>query len=176
MSVGLLLLSPLSKDLFHQAIAESGVDLRPSATQPVSYGLRFAKELAQKLDCTTSDHEAMVGCIRKKEGRDIQNAADTISFQHAPVYLYEFAHRSVKASIYPEWMGVPHFENVLYDFGIPLFPTLSSNYDAADRNVSLFIMAVYAKLRQDRRSNTTARSQRCYVGEVQLESQSLPAS
>ena len=67
-----------------------------------------------------------------------------IHSQHAPVYMYEFAHRSVKASIYPEWMGVPHFENALYDFRIPLLPSLSSKYDAADKNVSLFIMALYA--------------------------------
>ena len=35
-SVSLHLLSPLSKDLFHQAIAESGVDLSPFAIQPTS--------------------------------------------------------------------------------------------------------------------------------------------
>ncbi len=59
----------------------------------------------------------------------------------APVYMYEFAHRPKNASIYPEWMGVVHFQNVPFDFGDPLyFP----NYDEADRNVSLFIMAVYA--------------------------------
>ena len=67
-----------------------------------------------------------------------------IHSKYAPVYMYEFAHRSVKASIDPEWMGIDHFENVLYDFGIPLLPSLSSNYDAADKNVSSFIMAVYA--------------------------------
>lgn len=88
MSVGLLLLSPLSKGLFHQAIAESGVDLRPSATQPFSYGLRFAKKLAQKLDCTTRDHRAMVNCIREKEGADIQKAADTISFRFYNYYRW----------------------------------------------------------------------------------------
>ncbi|XP_078377736.1 cocaine esterase-like [Oculina patagonica] len=49
-SVALHLLSPLSQGLFHQAIAESGVDLSSFAIQPVSYGLRFAEELAQKLD------------------------------------------------------------------------------------------------------------------------------
>ena len=64
--------------------------------------------------------------------------------QYAPVYLYEFAHRSEKASIYPEWMGVAHYENVLYDFGFPLFPGISSSYDATDRNVSLFVMELYA--------------------------------
>ncbi|KAL9966486.1 hypothetical protein ACROYT_G024568 [Oculina patagonica] len=80
-SVTLHLLSPLSEGLFHQAIAEIGVDLSPFAIQPVSYGLRFAKELAQKLDCTTRDHEAMVACIREKKGSDIQKAADTISYR-----------------------------------------------------------------------------------------------
>ncbi len=64
-----------------------------------------------------------------------------IHSQHAPVYMYEFAHRPKTASIYPEWMGVVHFQNVPFDFGDPLyFP----NYDATDRNVSLFIMALYA--------------------------------
>ena len=59
----------------------------------------------------------------------------------APVYIYEFAHRPKNASIFAEWMGVVHGENVAFDFGIPLwFP----RYDAADKNVSLFIMAVYA--------------------------------
>ncbi|KAL9966485.1 hypothetical protein ACROYT_G024567 [Oculina patagonica] len=280
-SVGLHLLSPLSERLFHQAIAESGIDLSPFAIQPVSSGLRFAKELAQKLNCATSDHSVMITCLREKKATDIQRAsesirnrftdyfpwepvvdnnflhdtprnlrsqgkfkkvklmisfnsneggtflgfmvnstfglsesvdngvsrsvfktflrklaharnndektadliADALEFtytpwpdnsdkyalrsqlvdligdylfvapihevadfhsQHAPVYMYEFAHRSKKASIYPEWMGVPHFENVLYDFGVPLFPGLSSNYDTADRNVSLFIMEANA--------------------------------
>ena len=48
-SVNFHIMSPLSKDLFHQAIAESGVDLCPWAIQPSSYGIRLAKELAQKL-------------------------------------------------------------------------------------------------------------------------------
>ncbi len=80
-SVALHLLSPLSEGLFHQAIAESGVDLSPFATQPVSYGLRFAKELAEKLDCTTTDHEAMVACIREKRDTDIQKASDSINYR-----------------------------------------------------------------------------------------------
>ena len=59
----------------------------------------------------------------------------------APVYLYEFAHRPKNASIFAEWMGVVHGENVPFAFGIPLwFP----GYDAADKNVSMFIMAVYS--------------------------------
>ena len=80
-SVSLHLLSPLSKGLFHQVIAESGVDLSPFAVQPVSYGLRFAKELAQNLDCTTSDHEAMVDCIREKKEEEVQKASDSITYR-----------------------------------------------------------------------------------------------
>ena len=66
-----------------------------------------------------------------------------IHSQHAPVYMYEFAHRSKNASFYPEWMGVAHGEDLPYDFGIPLLPRFPE-YDAVDRNVSLFVMAVYA--------------------------------
>ena len=86
-SVTLHLLSPLSKGLFHQAIAESGVDLSSFAVQPVSFGLRFAKELAQKLDCTTSDHSAMVACMREKKDTDIQTATERISRDLSIDYL-----------------------------------------------------------------------------------------
>ena len=36
---------------------------------------RFTKELAQNLDCATSDHNEMVACIRSKKGEEIQNAS-----------------------------------------------------------------------------------------------------
>ena len=49
-SVDLHLMSPLSEGLFHQAIVESGVDSSSWAIQPTSFGVGFAKELAQKLD------------------------------------------------------------------------------------------------------------------------------
>ena len=80
-SIALHLLSPLSNGLFHQAIAESGVDLTSFSIQPVSYGLRFAKELAEKLDCTTSGHEAMVDCLRERKGEDIQKASNSINYK-----------------------------------------------------------------------------------------------
>ena len=97
-SVGLHLLSPLSKDLFHQAIAESGVDLTSWATLPVSIGVEVAKELAQKLNCPTGNHHELVECMRKKEAADILQASepknsqfvDSLSF--APVVDKNFLH------------------------------------------------------------------------------------
>ena len=86
-SVGLHLLSPLSRDLFHQAIPESGVDLTPFSIQPTSFGLRFTKELAQKLNCGSSDHYAMVSCMRSKTASDMQKAAESIRFGFVN-YLY----------------------------------------------------------------------------------------
>ena len=62
----------------------------------------------------------------------------------APVYMYEFAHRRTIGNINKKWMGVAHGDNKPYDFGMPFLPRLHSSFDAADRNVSLFIMAVYA--------------------------------
>ena len=61
----------------------------------------------------------------------------------APVYMYEFAHRA-KTSLGAEWMGVVHAENVNFDFGIPLLPKFFPSYSTADRNVSSFVMAMYA--------------------------------
>lgn len=280
-SVSLHLLSPLSKDLVHQVIAESGVDLSPFAVQPTSFGLRFAKELAEKLNCPSSDHDAMVKCIREKDATDVQKAAallrnkftdyttwgpvvdmnflhdtprnlresgsfmkiplmvcftshegalfigdmvnnslelnknlnggvspslfksfltklaharnsgketadliaDAMEFVYtpwpdtndkyalrsqlvdligdylfiapshevadihnrvAPVYMYEFAQRA-KTTMAPEpWMGVVHAENIPFDFGIPLLPKFLPWYSEADRNVSLFIVTMYA--------------------------------
>lgn len=61
----------------------------------------------------------------------------------SPVYIYEFAHRPKNASRFPEWMGVAHGDNVVFDFGIPLLPGLP--FVEADKNVSMFIMEMYAK-------------------------------
>ena len=65
-----------------------------------------------------------------------------IHSQFAPVYMYEFAHKSKVSVGTSEWMGVVHADNVPFDFGIPFFPILP--YSAVDRNVSLFIMTMYA--------------------------------
>ena len=88
-SVSLHLLSPLSEGLFHQAIAESGVDLCPFAIQPISSGLRFAKDLAQKLNCATSDHSVMIACILEKKDTDIQKASESIRYLFTDYFPWE---------------------------------------------------------------------------------------
>ena len=97
-SVSLHLLSPLSRDFFHQAIAESGVDFSSFAIQPTSFGLHFTKELARKLACSTSEYSAMVACMREKKAMDIQKASESIRFgfidhiNWAPVVDKNFLH------------------------------------------------------------------------------------
>ena len=98
LSVSLHLLSPLSKDLFHGVIAESGVDLAPFAIQQISIGVRNSKEVAEKLKCPSSDHKAMVGCLQEKKAADIQKASDAVNFRFidqpkwAPVVDKHFLH------------------------------------------------------------------------------------
>ena len=87
-SVTLHLLSPLSEGLFQQAIAESGVDLSSFAIQPNSLGLRFAKELAENVECTTSDHDAMIACMRDKKGEEIQKAAEKVKNPFIDVLIW----------------------------------------------------------------------------------------
>lgn len=61
----------------------------------------------------------------------------------APVYMYEFAHRSI-FSFNAGWMGVDHGTNAPYDFGFPLVPIWPFQNNEVDNNVSLFIMTAYA--------------------------------
>ena len=63
----------------------------------------------------------------------------------APVYLYEFAHRSIaKFSFNADWIGVGHGTNATYDFGGPLVPRWPFQHSEADNNVNVFIMTTYA--------------------------------
>ena len=82
-SVSLHLMSPRSKGLFQQAIAESGVDLSPFAIQPTSFGVTNAKTIAEKLNCATNDHDAMVACMREKTALEIKKAADSLAADSA---------------------------------------------------------------------------------------------
>lgn len=87
-SVGLHLLSPLSKGLFHQAIAESGVELSPFAFLPLDKAVESTKSVARKLGCVTADSSVMVECLRSKEAGSILELYE--SRQSAPVVDNKF--------------------------------------------------------------------------------------
>ena len=62
-SVSLHLLSPLSKGLFHRAIAISGVDLSPFAYSKLKKARKHSEALVKHLNCSTND-EKMMECLR----------------------------------------------------------------------------------------------------------------
>ena len=70
-----------------------------------------------------------------------------IHSRFAPVYMYEFGHRSKGGTPNAEWMGVSHGDNMPYIFGVPFLLVTNASegitFDDTDRNVSLFIMAAY---------------------------------
>lgn len=84
-SVGLHLLSPLSKGLFHRAIAESGVDISPWATAPIETSITKTTKLARALKCSTSDNNDMIECLRQKSTRDILKATQVEDFWYTVV-------------------------------------------------------------------------------------------
>ena len=70
-SVGLHLLSPLSKGLFHQAISESGVEFSPFAFNSVEEAVLETKKTASKLGCDTKNSQSTIECLRKKDAQSI---------------------------------------------------------------------------------------------------------
>ena len=63
-SVGLLLMSPLSKGLFLRAIPMSGVELSPFAIGAKANALSHTKELASRLGCPVKESAATIKCLR----------------------------------------------------------------------------------------------------------------
>ncbi|XP_078390372.1 carboxylesterase 1D-like [Cetorhinus maximus] len=78
LAVGYLLLSPLTKGLFHRAISSSGNALVPDfITKPGNYysdPLVASRELAKALDCPTDNNVKMVECLRTKPVESLLNA------------------------------------------------------------------------------------------------------
>ncbi|KAJ7384151.1 hypothetical protein OS493_023479 [Desmophyllum pertusum] len=63
-SVGLLLLSPLSKGLFHRAISISGVDLSPFAIGSPEEVTKQSKKVAKSVGCSIEENRQMIECLR----------------------------------------------------------------------------------------------------------------
>lgn len=63
-SVGLLVLSPLSKGLFHRAVSISGVDLSPFAIGSSEEVTKQSKIVAKQVGCSVKDSRKMIDCLR----------------------------------------------------------------------------------------------------------------
>ena len=74
-SVGLHLLSPLSKGLFQAAISESGVDLSPWSTIQKAIAVTHTLELAKKVGCNGKIHNKILECLKTKDAWTISNVA-----------------------------------------------------------------------------------------------------
>ncbi|CAG2119882.1 unnamed protein product [Medioppia subpectinata] len=66
--------------------------------------------------------------------------ADKMSAQNRTVYLYELTHRS-HSSVWGQWMGVTHHDELNYVFGVPLrYPNM---FDGEDINFSKRLMKTW---------------------------------
>lgn len=70
-SVGLHVLSPCSKGLFHRAIAISGVELSPYAIGSNTTAVEHTRHLAKEIKCPTDESAAIIACLRSKEARKL---------------------------------------------------------------------------------------------------------
>ncbi|XP_031560577.1 cholinesterase 2-like [Actinia tenebrosa] len=70
-SVGLHLMSPMTKGLFQGAIMESGVELSPFAFLPLEEAVQKTKNVGRKLLCDTENSTTLIECLRSKDASDI---------------------------------------------------------------------------------------------------------
>ncbi|XP_030828046.1 cholinesterase 1-like [Strongylocentrotus purpuratus] len=87
-SVGLHLLSPLSKDLFHQSIMQSGNALCPWAVDTnIDRQIGFTMEIADRVNCTTTDNQALVECLKNVEINELLAAQAALVGKYLHVEL-----------------------------------------------------------------------------------------
>ena len=77
-SVGLHVLSPLSKGLFQHAIAISGVELSPYATGSKPAAVTHTKDLASRLGCPIDESDAIIDCLRLVEANKFRNSPPNV--------------------------------------------------------------------------------------------------
>jgi len=76
-SVGLHMVSPLSKGLFQQAIMESGAENNIwSINNPSQSPENYIFQVAENLDCPTQNTAEMLSCLRSVSARDLRIADD----------------------------------------------------------------------------------------------------
>ncbi|XP_067396187.1 fatty acyl-CoA hydrolase precursor, medium chain-like isoform X2 [Emydura macquarii macquarii] len=111
-SVSALVLSPLTKGLFHKAISESGVALLPAMFS--SHPEVIAKIVANISGCDTSSSAAMVRCLMKKPEKEM-----IINFQQQKVAFIPAVTDGVFIQKNPEeLMAGKEFSAVPYIIGV----------------------------------------------------------
>ena len=75
-SVGLLLLSPLSKGLFHRAIALSGNEFSPFAINSREEAIGLTQIVAKRSRCPIGNNARMISCMRKADANHIWSKKD----------------------------------------------------------------------------------------------------
>uniref|UniRef100_A0A8C2V1M0 Carboxylic ester hydrolase n=1 Tax=Chinchilla lanigera TaxID=34839 RepID=A0A8C2V1M0_CHILA len=83
-SVSVLVLSPLTKNLFHRAISESGVALTAGLVK--KDGKSLAEKIAVAAGCKTTSSAVMVHCLRQKTEDELLEA--TLNLKFATVDLF----------------------------------------------------------------------------------------
>ncbi|KAM3920334.1 pyrethroid hydrolase Ces2e-like [Leptodactylus fuscus] len=76
-SVSVLMMSPMSRGLFHRAIAESGVALIPQLMTEKHQDLTFAKEFVSNV--SSCDIASLVDCLRNKTENEISEIAGSLN-------------------------------------------------------------------------------------------------
>ncbi|XP_070581596.1 acetylcholinesterase-like [Ptychodera flava] len=88
-SVGMHMISPMSKGLFRRAIAESGTPLNHWAIKEEPYDcVKNARYMATRIGCPTESSTALVECLRTKDALEISRYsffADGDEFAFEPV-------------------------------------------------------------------------------------------
>ena len=81
-SVSLQVLSPLTRDLFHHAISQSGMSLSTFAARDTRKGAE--KKLSDQLGCTKPSGKISVKCIRSVSSLNLMNALEAIGEGNMP--------------------------------------------------------------------------------------------
>uniref|UniRef100_G3VIX0 Carboxylic ester hydrolase n=1 Tax=Sarcophilus harrisii TaxID=9305 RepID=G3VIX0_SARHA len=122
-SVSALVLSPLTKNLFHRAISQSGVALMESL---FSSNIKSTAEVALA-GCKTSTSASMVHCLRQKTEEEILNTAQklglfTLDFQGDPTQKIVLPPTVVDGIFFPkspkELLAEKQFNHVPYIVGV----------------------------------------------------------
>ncbi|KAJ1082455.1 hypothetical protein NDU88_002623 [Pleurodeles waltl] len=83
-SVSLLVLSPLSKGLFHKAISESGVSLFPGMFSTDEEMVVAVNKIANLTGCGLTDSAEIVNCMREKTEEEILHPFLNMGFELLP--------------------------------------------------------------------------------------------